>query len=182
MSGIEGLHRGGIRQTGHWREGSRVSSVCSRRLPPEAHPPGDSQALERPDWISKSDNIRTGWARQLLGGTNTEQVHKGTTVSFIRRCLFFFLAELGPSYSIWPLSWSTHILSCSIWDLFPWAGIKPRPPVLRAHSLSHWTTKQVHDLFSWCEWIPLLLGKSYFINTTIRLGSCVDQGDWCQLL
>ena len=35
-------------------------------------------------------------------------------------------------------------LSCSIWDLVPWAGIKLRPPVLGVPSLSHWTTRNHH--------------------------------------
>ena len=30
-----------------------------------------------------------------------------------------------------------------MWDLAPQAGIEPRPPVLGAWSLSHWTTKEV---------------------------------------
>ena len=34
------------------------------------------------------------------------------------------------------------IFSCSMWDLVPWAGIKPRPPALGVWSLSHWTTRE----------------------------------------
>ena len=34
-------------------------------------------------------------------------------------------------------------LSCSMWDLIPQPGIKPRPPALAAWSLSHWTTAEV---------------------------------------
>ena len=30
-----------------------------------------------------------------------------------------------------------------MWDLVPWPGIKPRPPVLGAQSLSHWTTREI---------------------------------------
>ena len=33
-------------------------------------------------------------------------------------------------------------LSCSMWDLFSWPGIKPRLPSLQA-SLSHWTTREM---------------------------------------
>ena len=40
-------------------------------------------------------------------------------------------------------------LNCSMWDLVPWLGIKPRPPVLGAWHLSHWTTRAVPtQLFS----------------------------------
>ena len=34
-------------------------------------------------------------------------------------------------------------LSCGVWDLVPWPGIKPRPPALGARSLNHWTTREV---------------------------------------
>ena len=34
-------------------------------------------------------------------------------------------------------------LGCSMWDLVPWPGSKPRSPALGAQSVSHWTTRQV---------------------------------------
>ena len=34
-------------------------------------------------------------------------------------------------------------LWCGMWDLAPWPGVKPRPSVLRAWSLSHWATREV---------------------------------------
>ena len=34
-------------------------------------------------------------------------------------------------------------LSCSMWDLAPWPGMEPKPPVLGTQSLSHWTTREV---------------------------------------
>ena len=48
-------------------------------------------------------------------------------------------------------------LSCSMWDLVPWTGIDPGPPVLQPWTLSHWTIKEVsvfhhaHFLFSICN-------------------------------
>ena len=36
-------------------------------------------------------------------------------------------------------------LSCSMWDLVPWPGIKPRSLALGAHCLSHWTTREVPE-------------------------------------
>ena len=33
-------------------------------------------------------------------------------------------------------------LSCGIWDLVPWPGIEPWPPVMGAWSFSHWTTRE----------------------------------------
>ena len=38
-------------------------------------------------------------------------------------------------------------LSCSIQDLVPWPGIKPRPPALEMWQLSPWITKEVSDIF-----------------------------------
>ena len=43
-------------------------------------------------------------------------------------------------------SCSVRTLSCGIWDLVPWPGIKPKPPALGARSLSHWTTREVLDM------------------------------------
>ena len=36
-------------------------------------------------------------------------------------------------------------LSCGMWDLVSWPGIKPGPLALEAQSLSHWTTREVLD-------------------------------------
>ena len=36
--------------------------------------------------------------------------------------------------------------SCSMWDLVSWPGIEPRPPALRARSLSPCTNREVLDL------------------------------------
>ena len=53
------------------------------------------------------------------------------------------------------------IFSCSMWDLVPWPGIEPRPPVLGVRRLSHRTTRGV-SLWAlswwpwdtvWCVWI-----------------------------
>ena len=53
------------------------------------------------------------------------------------------------------------IFSCGMWDLVPWPGIEPRPPVLGVRRLSHRTTREV-SLWAlsrwpwdtvWCVWI-----------------------------
>ena len=50
------------------------------------------------------------------------------------------------------LSCSMQTLSCSLWDLVPWPGMEPGPPVLRVWSLLHWTTRLVpKELHSWEE-------------------------------
>ena len=38
---------------------------------------------------------------------------------------------------------SVPSLSCSMWDLVPWPGMKPGPLALWVQSLSHWTTREV---------------------------------------
>ena len=38
---------------------------------------------------------------------------------------------------------TTLDLSCSMWDLVPWSGIKSMPPALGAWSLSHWITREI---------------------------------------
>ena len=44
-------------------------------------------------------------------------------------------------------------LVCSMWDLVPWPGNEPGSPELGAHSLSHWTTREVPLLlFEWKHW------------------------------
>ena len=40
-------------------------------------------------------------------------------------------------------SWGMWALSCSMWDLVPWPGIKLGTPALGAWSLSHWTSREV---------------------------------------
>ena len=46
------------------------------------------------------------------------------------------------SFGMWTLSFG-------IWDLIPWPGIEPIPPVLGAWSLSHWTTREIPYYYSW---------------------------------
>ena len=74
-------------------------------------------------------------------GTVTERDMSGLGGFGKVRVFFFniyviYLAMLG-------LSCSMRILSCGMWDLVPSPGIKPRPSVLGAWSLNHWTTREV---------------------------------------
>ena len=55
---------------------------------------------------------------------------------FFKNNYFIYLAALGPSCSMWPLS-------CNAWDLVPWPGITPSLPALGAQSFSHWITREV---------------------------------------
>ena len=60
---------------------------------------------------------------------------------FDRHCgkqvLFFFFFHAG-SYSC-----RIRSLSCSMWKLISWPGIRPRSPALGAWNLSYWTTREV---------------------------------------
>ena len=65
-----------------------------------------------------------------------------------------------PHCSVWTLS-------CSLWDLVPWPGIKPRLPVLGVQNLSPWTTREVlvptsfHHSHVITFWNIFKLGKYY---------------------
>ena len=65
-----------------------------------------------------------------------------------------------------------RIFSYSMWNLVPWLGIEPNPPVLGAWSLSHWTTREVP--------IPI------FLKVFIKYLSCINYennlGIWSTML
>ena len=63
------------------------------------------------------------------------------------------LAVPGLRCSMWDLwsslrhaesfSYSMWTLSCSMWHLVSWPGVRPSPPALEVQSLSHWTTRKL---------------------------------------
>ena len=68
--------------------------------------------------------------------------HVSSGVFFFVNCVFICLCwVLVAECGIFTCSLQT--LSCSIWDLVPWPGIKPKSPALEAWSLSHWSTREV---------------------------------------
>ena len=68
----------------------------------------------------------------------------GNLALFAFSFLKFYLVVPGLSCGTQEIfSCSMQTLSCGMWDLVPWPGIKPRPPALGAWSLSHWTTREV---------------------------------------
>ena len=82
-----------------------------------------------------------GWSVNWLYHRGREfgsnyQNHNGTIL------FFFNLTALGLSCGLWTLN-------CSIWDLAPWPGIKPRAPALGSRSLSHRTSRGVP---AWSFW------------------------------
>ena len=52
---------------------------------------------------------------------------------FLKKYLFSFIYLFG----------CMRTLSCSMWSLVPWPGVKPASPALRAQILSHWITREV---------------------------------------
>ena len=64
-----------------------------------------------------------------------------------------------------------QIFSCGMWELVPWSGVKPGPPVLGAQSLSLWTTRGVHLLRSICLHRPEMEGwTEHMIHSTVCPG------------
>ena len=67
--------------------------------------------------------------------------------------LYIYLYIPGLCWRQWALFFHTYLylficlavlgVSCVMWDLIPWPGIKPRCSALGVWSLSHWTTREV---------------------------------------
>ena len=57
--------------------------------------------------------------------------------------LFCVLVEACGIFNLLQTSAACGIFSCSVWDLVPWPGIKPRPPALGTQNPSHWTTWEI---------------------------------------
>ena len=63
---------------------------------------------------------------------------------------FIYLAVAGLSCSTWGsliFVAACNIFSCSMWDLGPLSGTKPRASELGTQSLSLWTTREVPTIF-----------------------------------
>ena len=67
-------------------------------------------------------------------------------------CIYLVVAHRIFSCCMWTLT-------CGMWYLVPWPGIKPRPPALVVQSLSCWTTREVSMILSYI---------SSFRNSIIR--------------
>ena len=66
-------------------------------------------------------------------------------------------------------------LSCGMWDLVPWPGIKLGPPALGEWSISHWTTREVPGRLVRVSW------KARRSNQSIlrELNPEYSLKDWC---
>ena len=67
----------------------------------------------------------------------------GSSVFIVTCRSFFFLVAACGIFSC-----GTQTVSYSMWDLVPWPGIEPGPPVLGAQSL-HWITREILPSHSW---------------------------------
>ena len=73
---------------------------------------------------------------------------------------------------------TTLVLSCTMWDLVPWPGIKPRPPALWAQSLNHWTTSNVTPYLDYYKIVLLwtLIGAHIAFQIGIFSRLCPEMG------
>ena len=59
-------------------------------------------------------------------------------------------------------------LSCSMWDLVPWSGIEPGLLALIAWSLSHWTTREILEVF-----FKILISHCLLLAYRNRIDFCI---------
>ena len=64
------------------------------------------------------------------------------------KCIYLFGCARSWFWHVGSLVESCRVFRCSVWDLVLWLGIEPWPPALGAWSLSHWTTREVLNIFS----------------------------------
>ena len=68
-------------------------------------------------------------------------------------------------------------LSCSMWDLAPWPGIKPGPPALGAQGPSHWTIKEAPYPLPWLRNSIMLWGY-YYLSLGVPGGTSGKERPW----
>ena len=135
----------------HWQESAMDLHVFPIPIPPPASLP-----VQRSLWVFP---VHQPWARvsciqpglvicftldsilvSMLFSQNIPPSPSPTESEFphlSKKSIYFIsLAALGPSCSMWPLSYNT-------WDLVPWPGITPRLPALGTQNFSHWITREV---------------------------------------
>ena len=62
---------------------------------------------------------------------------------FLKKYLFIWLHwMLDVAHGIFGLCYGMRDFVFGMWDLVPWPGIEPRPPVLGAQHPSQWTTRE----------------------------------------
>ena len=86
-------------------------------------------------------------------------------------------------------SCSMQMLSCSMWDLVPWPGIKLRLPALGAWSLSHRTIRKsgnttgysglsFHSLPCCSHWMHVEMPPGFSVVLPCSFDCCVTNGSW----
>ena len=82
------------------------------------------------------------WLRQVLAAATATW----DLWSSLMHVDFFFFILVCRIFSC-----GTQTLSSGMWDLVPWPGITLRPPELGVQTLSHWTTREAHNMcWFWC--------------------------------
>ena len=105
--------------------------------------------------------------------SNTTLAATHRSVCFLIFIYLFWLGQVLPVahrmfvVACGTFSCGTQTLSCGLlvaacmWDLVPWPGIKPWAPALGARSLTHWTTREVPQVFQLCSHIHSRLNNVY---------------------
>ena len=87
-------------------------------------------------------NLALPFHSTVSGCSFTHHPLKALILLVATKCSFlknYFISLFG----CYPVLVVACRISCGMWDLGPWPGIKPRPPALGAWSLRHWTTRDV---------------------------------------
>ena len=82
------------------------------------------------------------WATWPWSSSSVKWGRQRCPLYFLKKHLFIWLCRVLVA-ALGILSCCVRSLSCGMWGLVPWPGIKPGPPALGVRSLSHWTTREV---------------------------------------
>ena len=80
-----------------------------------------------------------------------------------------FQTSINSLFQVYLFIWLLQVLVAARWDLVPWPEIKPRPPALGVQSLSHWTTREVPNVYN--SWLDI--GYSFAVSKEMSL-FCLD--------
>ena len=143
---------------------------------------GVAQSWTRLKWHS-TQHIPSHWGLEFglwILGRHRHSVHNAPTL-FFKNDIYILIYLAAPG------------LSCSRWDLVPWAEVEPRPPALGAQNLKPWITRRVLPQLLWlglwvyscssiscpqfCPFIQKLLNTGPRLNPALPHCSCV-LGRW----
>ena len=104
----------------------------------------DNMTFEHSQETQRDVNLRQNRKQTFIDKRIYVKKHK----DFIFNIYLYFLTIYGYLAAL-GLCCGTWTLSCGMWNLVLWPGIKPRAPALGVLSLSHWTFREVpkHEHF-----------------------------------